>query len=39
MENIMNLNYESPYVVIVDIIPEGVLCGSNEFVDTNEGVW
>ena len=33
------LNYESPWLYAVDIAPEGFLCGSNEYVDTNEGEW
>lgn len=33
------LNYESPWLRVVNIEPEGVLCGSTEPVDTNEGIW
>jgi hypothetical protein len=31
--------YVSPDVQILDIFPEGVLCGSNEIVDENFGEW
>ena len=31
--------YQTPEIVILEINAEGVLCGSNEFVDENEGEW
>lgn len=33
------MNYESPWLHVVEIEHEGVLCGSNEAVDTNDGIW
>ena len=33
------LTYESPSLRVVDIEPEGVLCGSTEPVGTNDGIW
>ena len=39
METKPIINYESPLLRVVEIEPEGVLCGSNEPVDTNEGIW
>ena len=37
----MNTNeiYMTPVVEIIEIMPEGVLCGSNELVGENEGEW
>lgn len=32
-------NYISPEVEVLDLSLEGILCGSNELVDENEGVW
>lgn len=32
-------NYLSPLVEIFEVMPEGVLCGSNEQVGENEGEW
>lgn len=34
-----NLNYYSPEIEVLDMMPEGVLCGSNEIIDENDGVW
>jgi hypothetical protein len=31
--------YETPEVKIIDVMIEGVLCGSNEIIDENEGAW
>ena len=31
--------YESPEIQILEINTEGILCGSNEIVDENEGYW
>ena len=39
METKYILNYESPWLQIVDIEPEGVLCDSNEPVGKNDGLW
>jgi hypothetical protein len=39
MESKSVINYESPLLRVVEIDPEGVLCGSNEAVDTNDGIW
>ena len=33
------LNYESPSLRVVEIEPEGVLCGSTDPVGTNDGIW
>lgn len=37
----MNTNeiYLTPVVEIIETMPEGVLCGSNELVGENEGEW
>lgn len=32
-------DYESPVLSVIEIYPEEVLCGSNEFVGENEGEW
>lgn len=37
--NIAIEDYISPEVSVIDILPEGVLCGSNEMLDQNEGEW
>jgi len=37
--NIAIEDYMSPEVSVIDILPEGVLCGSNEMLDQNEGEW
>ena len=39
MENNVYLNYETPFLNVVDVESEGVLCNSNESVFENEGVW
>lgn len=31
--------YQTPEIEILEINAEGVLCGSNEFLDENEGEW
>ncbi len=31
--------YESPELEVIELDHEGVLCGSNEIIDENEGVW
>ena len=31
--------YSTPEMEIIDIMPEGVLCGSNENVGENDGEW
>ena len=33
------LTYESTSLRVVDIEPEGVLCGITEPVGTNDGIW
>ena len=38
--NIMEENeYISPHLTELEFYPEGVLCGSNEIIDENEGIW
>lgn len=38
--NIMEGNeYISPHLSELEFYPEGVLCGSNEIIDENDGVW
>jgi hypothetical protein len=38
--NIMEENeYISPHLTELEFYPEGVLCGSNEIIDENDGVW
>ena len=38
--NIMQENeYISPHLTELEFYPEGVLCGSNEVIDENDGVW
>lgn len=38
--NIMEENkYISPHLTELEFYPEGVLCGSNEVIDENDGVW
>lgn len=31
--------YISPHLTVLDLYSEGVLCGSNEIIDENEGIW
>ena len=31
--------YISPHLTELEFYPEGVLCGSNEVIDENEGIW
>ncbi len=31
--------YISPAIEILHILPEGIICGSNEIIDENEGEW
>ena len=35
----MRNEYISPEVEILDLVSEGVLCGSNETLDENDGIW
>lgn len=35
----MEKTYISPEAEILDVAVEGVLCGSNETMDENDGVW
>ena len=35
----MEFLYESPSVDVLEVIMEGVLCGSNESLDEVEGEW
>lgn len=35
----MEKEYISPEVEILDVVSEGVLCGSNETMDENDGIW
>ena len=38
--NIMEENeYISPHLTELEFYPEGLLCGSNEIIDENEGIW
>ena len=38
--NIMEENeYISPHLTELEFYPEGVLCGSNEIIDENDGIW
>ena len=38
--NIMEENeYISPHLTELEFYSEGVLCGSNELIDENDGVW
>lgn len=31
--------YMTPAIEELEVISEGVLCGSNEHIDENEGIW
>ena len=31
--------YISPHLTVLEFYPEGLLCGSNEIIDENNGVW
>ena len=33
------IKYITPSMEILDISSDGILCGSNEFIDENEGIW
>jgi hypothetical protein len=33
------IKYETPIVEVLDVCSEGVLCGSNELLEENEGIW
>jgi len=35
----MKKDYISPEMEILDIVSEGVICGSNELLEENEGEW
>lgn len=35
----MEEKYITPQIEILHILPEGIICGSNEIVDENEGEW
>lgn len=35
----METLYVSPDMYILDIVPEGMLCSSNEMLEENEGEW
>ena len=35
----MEKEYISPEMEILDIVSEGVICGSNELLEENEGEW
>ena len=38
--NLMELDlYVSPAVMTLELYPEGVICGSNELLEENEGEW
>lgn len=39
MEDIKYFNYESPEIDIIEICTDGILCGSNEGIGENDGVW
>ena len=34
-----SFDYQSPESEILEMQSEGLLCGSNEIVDENEGIW
>ena len=35
----MDYVYDSPCVEIIELVPEGVLCGSNEKLEEEWGAW
>lgn len=35
----MKKDYISPEMEILDLVSEGVICGSNELLEENEGEW
>lgn len=35
----MENKYTSPAAEVLELYSEGVLCGSNEVIDENEGIW
>jgi len=35
----MENNYTHPLIKIIEIIPEGMICSSNETLEENEGEW
>jgi hypothetical protein len=38
--NIMQENeYISPHLTVLEFYSEGLICGSNEIIDENDGVW
>ncbi len=39
MEKNLNFKYESPEIAVLEMESEGVLCGSNELLKENNGVW
>jgi hypothetical protein len=41
METKFDLNYESPWLSVLEIEPEGVICesGNTEHVNKNDGLW
>ena len=36
---LQSYDYQSPEFEILEMQSEGLLCGSNEIVDENEGIW
>ena len=38
-EAIMKREYESPDIYVIDVLSEGVLCGSNEDLEETWGEW
>lgn len=37
--NNMTNTYQTPELTVLEIYPEGILCGSNEIIDENDGFW
>ena len=37
--SLMETLYVSPDMYILDIVPEGMMCSSNEMLEENEGEW
>lgn len=33
------IEYVSPALAVLEIYPEGLICGSNELLEENEGEW
>lgn len=37
--NMLEKKYITPEIEVLEVYSEGVICGSNEFLDENEGEW